>query len=44
MPTSRTALPVFSRVCGGEFQTIEHILSGVEGVIAASMNPASEMA
>lgn len=44
MPTSRTALPVSSRVCGGEFQTIERILSDVEGVITVSMNPASEMA
>jgi copper chaperone CopZ len=44
MPTSRTALPVSSRVCGGECQTVERILLDVEGVIAASMNPASEMA
>jgi copper chaperone CopZ len=44
MSTSRTALPVSSRVCGGEFQIIERILSDIEGVIAASMNPASEMA
>ena len=44
MPTSRTALPVSSRVCGGEIQTIERILADAEGVIAASMNPASEMA
>ena len=44
MATSRTALPVSSRVCGGESQTIERILSDVEGVVAALMNPASEMA
>ena len=44
MPTSRTALPVSGRVCGGEFRTIERMLSDVEGVIAASIHPASEMA
>jgi copper chaperone CopZ len=44
MPTSRTALPLSSQVCGGEHQTLERILLEVEGVVTAVVNPASEMA
>ncbi len=44
MPTSRTTLALSSQVCGGEHLTIERILSDVEGVVAALVNPVSEMA
>ena len=44
MPTSRTALPLSSKICGGEHLTVERILSEVEGVVAAMVNPVSEMA
>ncbi len=44
MPTSRTALPLSSEIRGGEHLTVERILSEVEGVVAAMVNPVSEMA
>lgn len=44
MPTSRTALPLSSQICGGEHLTVERSLSEVEGVVAAMVNPVSEMA
>ena len=44
MPTTRTALPLSSQVCGGEHLTIERILSEVAGVVTAVVNPVSEMA
>ena len=44
MPTSRTALPLSSQICGGEYLTVERILSEVEGVVTVLANPVSEMA
>lgn len=44
MPTTRTALPLSSQVCGGEQLTVERVLSEETGVVAALVNPASEMA
>ncbi|NOT10031.1 MAG: heavy-metal-associated domain-containing protein [Gemmatimonadales bacterium] len=44
MSTSRTALPLSRQVCGGEHLTVERVLSDVEGVVTALVNPASEMA
>lgn len=44
MPTSRTALPLSTYVCGGEHLTVERILSEVDGVVTALVNPVSEMA
>lgn len=44
MPTSRTAIPLSSQVCGGEHLTVERILSDVAGVVTALVNPVSEMA
>jgi len=44
MPTNRTALPLSSHICGGEHLTVERLLSEVEGVVTALVNPASEMA
>lgn len=44
MPTTRTALPLSSQVCGGEQHTVERILSEETGVVTALVNPASEMA
>jgi copper chaperone CopZ len=44
MPMSRTALPLSSEVCGGEYLTVERLLSDVKGVVTALVNPVSEMA
>ena len=44
MPTSRTALPLSSQVCGGERLTVERVLTEVEGVVTVLINPVSEMA
>ena len=44
MPTIRTALPLCSHICGGEVHTVEHLLSEVDGVLTALVNPVSEMA
>ena len=44
MPINRTALPLSSAVCGGEYLTVERLLLGVPGVGTALVNPASEMA
>lgn len=44
MPTSRTALPLSSQVCGGEYLSVERILGDVEGVVTAMVNPVNEMA
>ena len=44
MPTSRTALPLSSQVCSGEYLTVERILSDVEGVVTACVNVVTEMA
>ena len=44
MLTSRIALPLSSQVCCGEHVAVERILSEVEGVVTALVNPASEMA
>lgn len=44
MPTHHTALPLSPRICGGERLTVERILSDLPGVVAALVNPVSEMA
>ena len=44
MSTHRTALPLSSQVCGGEYFSVERILANVEGVATAIVNPVSEMA
>lgn len=44
MPLSRTALLLSSQACGGEYLTVERILSDVPGVVTALVNPVSEMA
>ena len=44
MSTRRTALPLASHICGGEYLTVQAVLAQVPGVVAAVVNPASEMA